>query len=709
MKKKTKRSQLPLRLNILFFIVFLLFSILILQLGVVQILNGENFQEEIDRTVEDTTETPAPRGIIYDRNLNVIADNKPMYAITYTPAKGTQAEDRLEVAQKLSKYISMFSNDEAEKERQLKSITDRDKKEYWYLLNEDEAKGRLTEEEKAELEPDEQYEKILERITDEEIAHFSEEELEVILIKKELDKAPYLTPQIVKNKGVTAEEYARVAEHLDELPGINATTDWDRKYPYKDAFRSFLGNITDQEEGILAEKEDYYMTRGYSRNDRVGRSGLEAQYEDLLRGRKEKTKYTTDKSGKVIDSEVVVQGERGKDLVLTIDMELQQRVDKIVQEELEAAIKEHPNANRYLEDALAVVIDPQTGELLAVSGYHYDRENKKFENAAYKTLYDAHLPGSAIKGATVLAGYQSGVIEPGQKFLDKPIKIANDNPKGSWKNLGPVNDLDAIARSSNIYMFRIAMRIGGVHDEKFYYDSLRYKGNPFQEMRNYFRQFGLGTETGIDFPYEATGYTGNDTSTPGLLLDYAIGQYDSYTTMQLAQYVSTIANGGYRVRPHFLKSVHMASPYEDELGSLYRSHNKDVLNRVQMNEKYIERVQEGFRRAFQESGGTASQYFSNKDYKPAGKTGTAENVLFDDSKEINTENLSLVGYAPFDEPEVAFATIIPQLGNIQDQYPINNKIGERILDAYFELKEKRDKKAADENKNDEENKEESGD
>src|SRR5699024_3983253 len=157
-KKKTKRSQLPLRLNILFFIVFLLFSILILQLGVLQILNGENFQEEIDRTVEDTTETPAQRCIIYDRNINVIADNKPMYAIKYTPAKGTQAEDRLEVAQKLSKYISMFSNDEAEKERQLKSITDRDKKEYWYLLNEDDANGRLTEEEKAELEPDERSE-----------------------------------------------------------------------------------------------------------------------------------------------------------------------------------------------------------------------------------------------------------------------------------------------------------------------------------------------------------------------------------------------------------------------------------------------------------------------------------------------------------------------------------------------------------------------
>src|SRR5699024_12413942 len=102
--------------------------------------------------------------------------------------------------------ISMYNNDETKKERKLKSITDRDKKEYWYLLNEDEAKGRLTEEEKAELEPDEQYEKILERITDEEIAHFSEEELEVILIKKELDKAPYFTPKIVKNKDITDEE-----------------------------------------------------------------------------------------------------------------------------------------------------------------------------------------------------------------------------------------------------------------------------------------------------------------------------------------------------------------------------------------------------------------------------------------------------------------------------------------------------------------------
>ncbi|WP_337445668.1 hypothetical protein [Ornithinibacillus scapharcae] len=127
-KNKKKRAQLPFRLNILFFVVFLLFAVLILQLGVVQILNGEDFQEEIERTTQDTTKLPVPRGEIYDRNHQVIAKNKPMYAITYTPPKGVQPKDRLEVAQLLSEYIDMFDPDSEQREKQKKSITERDKK-----------------------------------------------------------------------------------------------------------------------------------------------------------------------------------------------------------------------------------------------------------------------------------------------------------------------------------------------------------------------------------------------------------------------------------------------------------------------------------------------------------------------------------------------------------------------------------------------------
>src|SRR6476661_1597610 len=128
-KKKKKKAQLPFRLNILFFVVFLLFSVLILQLGIVQILNGEAFQDEIERTIQDTTKIPVPRGKIFDRNHNVVVDNKPLYSITYTPAKGIQAQDRLTVAEKLAGFISMDSK------KYIDPITERNKREYWYLKN----------------------------------------------------------------------------------------------------------------------------------------------------------------------------------------------------------------------------------------------------------------------------------------------------------------------------------------------------------------------------------------------------------------------------------------------------------------------------------------------------------------------------------------------------------------------------------------------
>src|SRR5699024_3713725 len=172
-KKKKKKEQLPCGINILFFAVFLLFSLLVLQLGVIQILNGEAFQDEIERTIKDTTNLPVPRGKMYDLNHNVIVDNDPQYSITYTPPKGAQAEDRLELAQELSEYITM-------NEKQLERITERDLKEYWYLLNIEEAESRLSEEEAEEMDSGEVYTATLDRITEEEISDFTDEDMEII-------------------------------------------------------------------------------------------------------------------------------------------------------------------------------------------------------------------------------------------------------------------------------------------------------------------------------------------------------------------------------------------------------------------------------------------------------------------------------------------------------------------------------------------------
>lgn len=691
MSKKNKKVQLPFRLNILFFVIFLLFSILILQLGVVQILNGETYEDEINRTIQDTTELPVPRGKIYDRNYNTIVDNKPLYSITYTPEKNIQADKKLKLANELTKYIKMYKKEE--KEDEFESITERNKQEYWYLNNEEEALSRISEKEASEMSNAKQYKTVLKQIKEEEYEDVTEEDLDIILIKRELDKAYSLTPQIIKNEGVTPEEFARVAEHLDDLPGINATTDWERDYPYNESFKNLIGSITSQKQGIPADKESYYLTRGYSRNDRVGKSGLEEEYEELLRGRKEKIEHTTDKDGNIIGSKTLVDGQRGKDLVLTIDMELQDKVDEIVKDELSTAI--HKFNNPFLKDAMAVVTNPQTGELLAISGQHYNRKENKFENADYKALYEAHEPGSTVKGATVLAGYESGAISPGERFYDSPIKIAGTPKKGSYSSsIGSVNDIGALRRSSNVYMFYTALRMGGEYRYPFPDNSsVSFDRKAFQNLRNYYNQFGLGVQTGVDFPFEATGVVGDTAKAQaGNLLDLAIGQYDTYTTLQLAQYVSTIANDGYRVRPHFLKEIRMPNSSEDQkVGSIYKSINTDILNRIQMPNSQIERVQEGFRQVYQAPTGTAYDYFKGVDYNPAGKTGTAETVYVEDGKLMGeTENRSLVGYAPYDEPEIAFAVIVPYLGKLTKQHPINHTIGKGIMDTYFELKKERD-------------------
>lgn len=700
-EKKKKRAQLPFRTNIIFFIVFLLFSMLIFQLGVVQILNGEEFQEEIDKTIQDTTKIPVPRGKIYDRNENLVVDNKALYSITYTPPKGVQPQDRLDLAEKLAKFISMDSEEE------LNKITDRDKREYVYLkdLAKNEGKSAdereetyedlLPEEKTKDMSNAEIYQEVLKSIPDEHVAdnNFTKEELEVIRIKKELDKAYSLTPQIIKNEDVTPEEYALVSENLDQLPGINATTDWDREYMYGSTIRSLLGSISTHQTGIPAENMQYFMSRGYSRNDRVGRSGLEQQYEDVLRGTKEKIEYTTTKSGAIIDSKTLVKGERGKDLILTIDMEFQEKVDEILEDELRKAIQLDPYNNRYLNDALAVVMDPKTGELISVAGKTYDHKEGTFSYSPHHTLHDAHRPGSVVKGATVLAGLHSGVISPGQSFYDRPIKIAGTPEKRSLSStIGLADDIKALKESSNIYMFYIALRMAGDYRTPFPNGaSSSMDLAAWQKMRNYFLQFGLGAPTGIDFPSESTGVLGQSKNDVGLLMNYAIGQYDTYTTLQLAQYVSTIANDGYRVRPHFVKEIREPIASKKELGPLYKSINTEYLNQIQASESEIARVQEGFRQAFQVQRGTAYSNFAGKDYNAVGKTGTAENTVYVDGVGYDTINRAIIGYAPMDNPEVAFAVLVPNIGiNAREDGNVANRIAERILDTYFEMQEEQD-------------------
>ncbi|WP_214480271.1 penicillin-binding protein 2 [Bacillus sp. SM2101] len=682
-KNKKKRNHLPFRLNVLFFIVFLLFSTLILKLGLTQIVYGEDYKREIEKKEEVTVSASVPRGKIYDRNGNVIVDNIPLNAITYTGFQGTTADERLEVARDLAIFI----------DKDTESVTERDKKDFWLLTHPEEALEKITKEElnkedDGELEAKDIYKLQLDRITEEELATITGQELEVLAIYREFSGYA-LTPQIVKSRSenendeVTEEEYAVVSEHLAQLPGVDTTTDWLREYPYGDTFRTVLGNITSSKEGLPSEVEDYYVAKEYSRNDRVGKSYIEKQYEEVLHGQKEKVKNITDKAGNPLDQEVITEGENGKDLVLSIDMDLQIAVEKIIEEELLNA-KSKPGS-AFLDRAFVVMMNPSTGEVLSLAGKQYTTNEQgevELWDYAIGTFQEAFEMGSTVKGATLLTGYETGVVNPGESKLDEVLYIKGSPQKKSWEVMGRINDLYALKRSSNVYMFKIAISLLGGE----YQRNQPIPSNPeaFDLFRYYFNQFGLGIKTGIDLPGEGTGYVGQDT-TSGLLLDMAIGQYDTYTPLQLTQYVSTIANGGYRIKPQVVKDIHEPSPDQEGLGPVLKEFEPLVLNKIDMKTEYIEQVQEGFRQVMQETGGTAFGHFGASTYKPAGKTGTAE--VYPDGETL-AYNLTLIGYAPYDNPEVSFAVVVPN-ADTTGKSQINKDIGKRILDTYFDLKQQR--------------------
>ena len=692
MGNKKKKKALPIRLNIIFFFVFLLFSALILRLGFVQIVYGEDYKRELEKTEDVTVDTSVPRGKMYDTTGKVIVDNIAEKAITYTNS-GSSRDEMLQTAEILSKYVI----------KDTKKVTERDKKDYWIIKNEKKAEAKVTKEEKQALaekytDEDEYNDKVyqlqLTRITEEDLTSLSAQDLEVLAIYREFISGYKLTPQMVKNKDVTDEEFAIVSENLESLPGVDTTTDWERSYAFEDTLKSVLGNVSSSAKGLPAEKLDYYTSRGYSLNDRVGTSYLELEYEDVLKGQKEKVRNKTDKNGNIVSTEVITEGKRGNDLVLSVDMELQLEVEKIIEEELKAA--KTFAGTKLLDRAYVVLMNPNTGEVLTMAGKKLvkdeDTGKTKIQDDALGNITTTYNVGSVVKGATVLTGYKTGAISPGTVWNDTPVKIG-DTTKKSWTNMGPINDLTALQRSSNVYMFRTVMNIANA--KYVYGQPLSVQLEDFTLVRNAFAQYGLGVRTGIDLPNEQVGFKGQDTL-PGFLLDLAIGQYDTYSTMQLAQYVSTIANGGNRMEPHIVKEIREPVADDETLGPVIETVKPKVLNKVDVKDEWIKRVQQGFKMVAQTPKGTAYSNLGGKEYSPAAKTGTAQAFYDGPSRSDYDEppavmNLSLVAYAPSDNPEVAMAVMVPWAYQGSVDNGSNKKIGERVLDAYFDIKKEREK------------------
>ena len=689
--KAKQRTSLAFRMNVLFFSIFICFSILIFRLGYLQIVKGEEYVSELERKEEIRVNTSVPRGRIYDRYGRVLIDNEPENAITYTRMPNIKNEDILKIAEKLADLIDMPIN----------RVTYRDKQDFWVLKNREAAMEKVSTEEMTEFrlskenmskeEVDaEHYRRVLQRITDEELTQMSERDLKVLAIYREMASGYNLSPQIIKNDQVTDEEFALVSEQLSELPGVNTTTDWKR---VRHVSLAVLGRTSTPSKGIPKSKLNYYLAREYARNDRVGESYFEAQYENILQGEKSIVKNMTDKAGNVVETVVTYEGQPGKDLVTTLDIELHQEAERAVEEAL-LNMKASGDGS-LLDRAFYVMMNPNTGEILSMVGkkVEYDEQGKMFlVDYSYGNFTTAYEMGSTVKGATLLTGYREGAVSVGQTQIDEPIVLGKSLVKSSIFNRGgrmSMNDLMALEQSSNVYMFKIAMAMGGLSYYPYMATSSLLKDDTLPRLRNGYAQVGLGVPTGIDLPGETIGVIGVPDS-PGKVLDITIGQYDTYTPLQLAQYVSTIANGGYRVQPRLLKEVRKPSQDGQTLGQLMEEIKPNILNRIDNTQKEINQVKEGFRRVYYGSKGSANYYFADTSYTAAGKTGTAEVVYFGPKKDrygTNTINLVHVGFAPFDKPEVAYAVVIPWAStSLKPSKYYNNLIARQVLDKYFELK-----------------------
>lgn len=612
----------------------------------------------------------APRGRIYDRNYKLLVDNVGVKSIYYKRVSGMSISDELEVANMLSEVLTL----------DYESVTESMLKDLWLVLNADVSNDKITESEWEGLKTRKLSSSDIlllkrNRITEEEISSIDEKQAYIYYL---MNNGYSYQEKLIK-EGVTDDEYAIINEYLDKYKGVIPKLSWERKYLYGDTLRGIFGNVSSIEVGVTEELKEYYLKKGYKLTDRVGLSGLELQYDEYLQGKK--AVYKNLGNG----LELVRDAKRGNDLVLSIDIDLQLEAEKIVENEM-LKTKNEPNTE-YFNRVFSVVSDPNNGDILALVAKVLNK---------YKVYdYTAYLPtssvtvGSVIKGASISVGYKEGVIDIGTILKDECIKLMNTPAKCSWNRngLGNLNDIDALRLSSNAYQFSVAMKVA---EFNYYYNApFSFTNNPFKKYRTMFNSYGLGVKTGIDLPNESIGIVGmNDT--PGLLLDFSIGQYDTYTPLQLTQYINTIANGGDRIKLNLLKSVHRSS--DNELSDdILLSNGAYILNRVDLDEIYLNRIKEGFK-AVLGYNGTGFGYIDIK-YNPAGKTGTSQSFYDSDNNGVidkETISSTFAGFAPYDNPKMSIVVVTPDVSHIYGiSYlsTINRRISQQISKKYFEIYE----------------------
>lgn len=622
----------------------------------------------------------APRGEIVDRNGVILATNKLSFNVELYKVNVSVEEQN----ESLVKLINIL---ESNNDKIYSSFPINDDMTGFNFENEeDEISWKEEMNFDSKLDFNQIIEKYIEKYALEKYDRPTQ--IKLIMIKYEGNLYGYsLFSSATIAKNISEKSHALIEEDIYELYGVNIVSVPIRYYPNGNFASHILGYVGKISNTEYKEKKD----EGYTVNSIVGKSGVELSFEKYLKGEDGENKVETDLRGNTSSKTTTKKATAGNTLTLTIDYRLQ----KVAEDSLKNTIyklKDGTLVGRTIPDAdsgAVVVLDVKTGEVLAMVSYpDYDinslvrglssEEWNKLNNDPLNPMYNraisgTYSPGSTYKMLVGMAGLMNQKITVDEKILDPGIYPYGHNPKCwifSYYGIthGYVNLTEALKGSCNCYFYEVGRRIG------------------IDEIVKYSKTFGLGEKTGIELTNEAKGIIAGENRNDnewylGMTLSAAIGQSDNaYTPIQLANYISTIANGGTLNKVSIIKKVTNEETNIDvdlseieEYASSITGVNFET-KKTSIDVSYINAIKEGMRAVTNDTGGTSYNLFKDSKIEVAGKTGTSQ-------VSSGSNDGIFVGFAPYDDPEIAVVAII-QHG---EEGTYTAHVVKPIMDEYFNI------------------------
>ena len=641
-------------------VIFGLFSVRLFQ---VQILDGEKYANMAAEGTKTTISIAASRGEILDRNQIPLVSNRTSYAIVldYNYFPHTSVKEQNDC------LLALVNLLKSHKEAWNDTLPIGTSAPYTFLEERESGVARL----KSYLRmasyatADNCMQQMVELY---ELSAYSREEQRYLAgIRYNMTVAGFgqSTPYTFAGEISEATMYT-ILENNDRFPGVDVITVPVREYVSGETACHIIGSVGP----IYAEEYEELAKKGYSYNDVVGKSGIEAAAEEYLRGKDGKRTLVKTSTGTVTSEEETVAPIPGQTVILSIDSKLQQAaqdaLDKKINE-LRTTAKE--GKGKDVKSGSVVVLDVTNGGVMVCASWPsydlstYSTNYTQLVNDADKPLFNRALYGSFACGSVFKPGVALAAITEGKVAGSTTINCTRTYmyyaPSYTPNCMGlhnHINVVGALEKSCNYYFYDVGRMMGS-------------------DLFSYLSLYGFGQRTGVEIG-ESIGVQQTPESlkavggtwVPGDYLQLAIGQRGAYTPIQLAAYTMMIANNGVRYKTHF---IHALRSYDGSQDTIIQP---EIAARVEWSDDAMKSVKRGMIAAGKS--GTASAYFAATPYTVACKTGTAQTGIANSS-----DHGTFIAYAPADNPEVAIAVVMER-GTSSSA----TAVAREVLDAYFASK-----------------------